>query len=747
MRSSATAEDLANASFAGQYDSVLGVSGADALHDAVLRVWSSLYTTRAVAYRTRVTMNDGELAMAVVVQVLLSADASGVLFTRDPISGDDSVHVVNVALGLGEGVVGGLVPVDRHTMNAETSEVRERSLAYKDAMVVLEGEGLRTVAVPEALRAAPALDPGALAELSRLATTVRSIFGDHRDIEFALVDGSIYALQARPITGLDSPATGFAVSWDDPADAEHQWMLRGASPSFLLERDIMAANTDRQRVGFAETGSPMMRMHILRFVDGWPYVRGPDTPDDEIAARQQRLGDLDDQYARQGTSIFDAEIEPVLLDRLAELRRTRPRGRSLAKRVEHLERAIAAFADAMGNLHWRMRSLTRPDWSTTYAEITGRPEVEAPLLLQGLTNRTTRLITELRNAARTVQTDPVLVEIFEARAWDRLEDPAVSGRAAATRFRTMFARTQRRHGLRTGMGMGSVANFTSPTWSMQPAIPLGIIASYARQDLDALDARDRDNRRERRALERAVRRALADDPDALARFEFELGRVVRDSRTTEDHNHLMEQASGGYMREAIFGLGEVLTNDGALEDPDDVFHLSLAELRVIANGAGPPDTRELVRTRAAERDYRARHRPPRTIGVASDRDTRGTGLGLFGFGAIEGTGLDGTVLRGIPGSPGRATGPARVVLAQLAPPDVRPGDVLVASIAGEAWTPIFPLLGGLVLDAGGVFQHAAVVAREYRIPAVFMTKEATKVIRDGSIVTVDGDAGVVELAP
>jgi len=178
-----------------------------------------------------------------------------------------------------------------------------------------------------------------------------------------------------------------------------------------------------------------------------------------------------------------------------------------------------------------------------------------------------------------------------------------------------------------------------------------------------------------------------------------------------------------------------------------VFHLSLAELRVIANGAGPPDTRELVRTRAAERDYRARHRPPRTIGVASDGDTRGTGLGLFGFGAIEGTGLDGTVLRGIPGSPGRATGPARVVLAQLAPPDVRPGDVLVASIAGEAWTPIFPLLGGLVLDAGGVFQHAAVVAREYRIPAVFMTKEATKVIRDGSILTVDGDAGVVELAP
>ncbi|MEX1007941.1 MAG: PEP/pyruvate-binding domain-containing protein [Acidimicrobiia bacterium] len=746
VRSSATAEDLGVASFAGQYDSVLGVRRADDLVAAVLRVWASLFSTRAVAYRARLGVDHRALAMAVIVQELLPAEAAGVLFTRDPISGDDGLHVVNVALGLGEGVVAGLVPVDRHRLHADTGQETERNLAYKDSMVVIDDDGLRTVAVPEARRAVAALDERALSDLGELASALRTLFGDHRDIEFALYRDAVYALQARPITGLDAADDDFPVVWDDPTDATYQWMLRGASPSLLLERDIMTASAARQRIGFAETGSPMMRMHILRFVDGWPYVRGPDTPEDEVAARQQQLTDLDDHYTRLGTSIFEAEIEPVLLGRLAELRRTKPRGRALTQHVDHLELAMAVHADAMGNLHWRMRSFGRPDWTKTYTDITGRPATEAPIFLQALTNRTTRLITSLRKTARIVQADPVLLEIFDQRAWARLDDPDVRQRPAAADFRASFARIQRGHGLRTGMGMGSVANFTSPTWGMEPSIPLGIIASYTRQDLDVLDARGRDIRRERRSLERSVRRGLASDPDALARFEFELRRVVCESRTTEDHNHLMEQACGGYLREAVYGLGTVLVADGLLDAPDDVFHLSLAELRAIANGAGPTNTRELVRERAAERDYRARHRPPRTIGAA-DGPGVGGGFPMSGFGAIEGTGLDGSVLRGIAASPGRATGPARVVMAQLAPPDVRPGDVLVASIVGEAWTPIFPLLGGLVLDAGGVFQHSAVVTREYRIPAVFMTREATKVIREGQLVTVDGDQGVVELAP
>ncbi len=746
VRSSATAEDLGTASFAGQYDSVLGVQGISDLRAAVLRVWASLFSTRAVAYRARVGLVDDALAMAVIVQSLLPAEAAGVLFTRDPVSGNEDVYVANVALGLGEGVVAGLVPVDRYSVDAATGRMNERNLAYKDSMVVVDGGGLRAVAVPEPQRSVAALDDRALADLSRLGSTLRTLFGDHRDIEFALHDDTMYALQARPITAIDDADIDFPTSWDDPSDADHQWMLRGASPSLMLERDIMAALAARQRVGFAETGSPMMRMHILEFFDGWPYVRGPDTPEDEIASRQQQLTDLDDRYARQGTSIFEAEVEPVLLERLAALRRTKPRGHSLARRVDHLELALAAYSDAMGNLHWRMRSFGRPDWTITYTEITGRPATEAPVFLQALTNRTTRLITALRKAARIVQSDPVLAEIFDERAWTRLDDPEVRPRPAVVEFGAALARIQRTHGVRTGLGMGSVANFTSPTWNLEPAIPLGIVASYARQDLDALDQRDRDIRRERRGLERAVRRELSSDRDALARFDFERRRVVAKSRTTEDHNHLMEQASGGYMREAIAGLGDVLVADELLEDRDDVFSLSLAELRAIANDHGPPNTRELARERAAERDYRARHRPPRTIGAAADGSGAG-GFGAFGWGAIEGTGLDGSLLRGIPGSPGRATGPARVVLAQLAPPDVRPGDILVATIVGEAWTPIFPLLGGLVLDAGGVFQHAAVVAREYRIPAVFMTREATKVIRDGLLVTVDGDQGVVELAP
>ncbi|MGD9796961.1 MAG: PEP/pyruvate-binding domain-containing protein [Acidimicrobiia bacterium] len=723
VRSSATAEDLEGASFAGQYDTVLGVEGEAALHEAVGTVWRSLGSERAVAYRRERGIAEEGLGMAVVVQAMVPADAAGVLFTRHPLTGDDGAVMVSAAAGLGQGVVDGTAAVDTYTLDAATGATRSVELAGP----------------------APVLDDDALAALVKLAGDVRSIFDGHRDVEFAFHDGDVFALQARPITAL-AEADGFPVEWDDPADGARSWTLRSGEPVLTLELDIQAAMFERMAAGFAEVGSPMMQLHVWREVNGYVYARRTDADPDEVSARQADLRASHERYAAAGTSVFEVEVEPVLVERLAALRRLRAR-RSLAGRVALVEQAIAVYADAMGNQHWRIQS--QPvDWPARYAELTGRPADEATILLQGLDNRTTRLIRDLRRLARLVQQDPALAAAFEARDWAELDallggpSPAPAGSPRA-RFAAGFRRLLRAHGLRTGMGMGGTATFTSPTWNMAPSIPLGMIASYVRQDLDGLDRRQRGLRRQRQRLERAIRAGLGDDPDRLASFELARRRMVNDARTTEDHNHLMEQAAGGSMREAVLLAGQRLVADGRLDDPDDVFHLSLDELRSLAAGRDAIDVAGLVRARVARRRHQRGLRPPRTLGPPDD--AAGGGGMAWMAAAPEGSGLDGDVLRGIAASRGRATGPVRVSPPEHAPPDVRPGDILVARLVGEAWTPIFPLLGGLVLDFGGIFQHAAVVAREYGIPAVMMTREATKVLRDGQVVTVDGDLGVVLL--
>jgi phosphohistidine swiveling domain-containing protein len=716
VRSSATAEDLADASFAGQYDTVLDVRGPQDVFTAVLDVWASLYSPRAVRYRAEHDI-DGDLAMAVIVQSLVPADAAGVMFTCDPVTGDADRVVITAARGLGEGVVAGTAPTDTYGV-APGGAIVDRQLASDEAV----------------------LADTVLVELAEVAGRVRSAFGDHRDIEFAVAADHIWLLQARPVTGLDTgaPKDEFAIEWDDPADADRSWRLRGNAPAFRLELDIQAALANRMSQGFAETGSPMMANHLWCVHHGYIYVAAPHADREETSAKLKALGELAETYAQAGTSLYHAEVEPLLLERLTALGEAEADD-SLPGRCRYLAMGLAAYADAMGTLHWRMRT-AEIDWNETYADITGRPEAEAPTMLQAIHNRTTEMITQLRRLAWIVQSDPELVEIFEHRHWEGLDDLSAEEGSATREFRDGFGVLLDNYGLRTGMGLGSIANYRSPTWTMDTSIPLGIISSYARQDLSELDARDERLATERRQLEADVRSDLSADPDRLHRFNVALARVVNGARTTEDHNHLMEQACGGSMREAVWKMGLALVSEGMLSDPDEVFHLSMAELEALAGGEGPTDVAGLVESRVDEAARQRRLHPPRTLGAEATRDPMAAM-----FSPPEGAGLDGRILRGIAASRGIAVGPARVVEASLAPPDVRRGDVLVASMVGDAWAPVFPLLGGLVLDYGGVSQHAAVVAREYGIPAVMMTGSATTSIGDGQVVTVNGDEGFVVL--
>ena len=747
VRSSATAEDLPWASFAGQYDTFLNVAGAQELLDRLLQVWASLYSTRAVAYRKRLGIPNGAVSMAVVVQQQLRPTASGVMFTHDPVTGAGDRYLVNAALGIGEGVVAGEVPADSYAIDSDTLAIVERTIAHKDTMMApAPGGGTSLEAVPETLRSLPALTDQQLAELAQLARRLTGLFQGPQDIEFAVYDGSVMLLQARPVTGVDD-GREFEVGWEEPTDADYTWArpagIIGRGPVYRLEEDAIRSLAEGHRVCFEETGAPMTRNHIVRFFNGYPYVRSPDVTDAEAMGRMRRHRERDRAHRVKGTSLYKAEIGPETERTLAELRRFRPRSASLTALVSHLEQARKAYGRVMGDLHWRMAGGMQQDWPSTYHEITGEPEVASGTLLQAIPNMTTRLVKRLRGLARLVQEDTDLNAVFKEHSYHRLNEPPLRSVRAVSRFRARFRRLLREYGLRSGRGFGSGVGFIAPTWNMDPGQPLRLIASYAEQDLVRLDRLDVRARQARLRAERRVRRRLARDPERLQKFDAALPVAVEQVNLMENHNHIMEQGVYGAFREAIHWMGRGLVRDRMLSEPDDAFHLSMAELREIAAGTGPRDLAALVKERKAELQQQAGLRPPATLGKAGPPPTNP----MTRYDPPEGTGLDGTVLKGVGASPGKAVGRARVVTMGTTMPQVERGDILVAANAGPAWTPIFPLLGGLVLDQGAVFQHAALVAREYGIPAVILTRDATTVISDGQIIGLDAEQGLVDLTP
>jgi pyruvate,water dikinase len=749
VRSSANAEDLPDASFAGQYDSYLNVLSSDEILRRMLQVWASLYSPRAVSYRRSRNIADADVRMAVVVQELLPADAAGVLFTRDPVTSDEKRFVVNVALGMGEGVVAGEAPADTFALDAKSHAVLDRDIVAKEQQVTLSPRGgLRRTKVAARRRTSAAVSDRHLSDLAQLATSVRRLFDGHQDIEFAVRDGSVHLLQARPVTAVDGPAD-FQVAWEKPEDADHTWLLlavaqRGPVPMRRLEQDAQRAYQAGARACFTATGSPLARNHIVCFVNGFCYSRGPDVDESKVTARQQRYGALARRYYRQGTSTWEAELAPLVDEALRPVQGFRPERAAMPELVAHMERAMRAFARVLGDLHWRLAGANIPnrlDWGAVYHELTGEPPVDAGVFLQAIDHKTTRMVRSMRTLARVVQQDRTLRNIFSKRDYGRLNDKRVRERPGVRRFNDAFRRFLRRHGRRTGRGFGSATGFDTPTWSMQPEQPLDMIAAYAELDLDQLDRLESEARAERLRQTRRVRRMLDGDVRRLARFDSALAQAHQQACDLENHNHMMEQATGGVFREAIYHVGRRLVDEGGIDAPDDVLHFHVAELRRIAAGRGSPDLRAVVADRQAEYERRSRMQPPQHIGSGGPPPAQPFSI----FDLPDGVGLDGKLLRGVAGSRGRVRGKARVAPMTARPPKVEKGEVLVAVNAGPNWTPVFPLLGGLVLDQGAVFQHAALVAREYRIPAVIMTKDATSTIRNGQWVTVDGDQGIVEL--
>ena len=722
VRSSATAEDLPGAAFAGQQDTLLGVTGADALLDAVRACWASLWNERAVAYRARLRVDDSEVAIAVVVQRMVAADAAGVMFTADPVSGARDRIVIDASEGLGEAVVSGLVTPDHVVMT--TAGVAESYTVGKNEVVFRSGADGSVARDPTAENRARdrLLSDGELRQLAAEGTRIQSLFGTPQDVEWAFSDGRLSILQARPMTALPIPQrlsrvrrliggvlSDYLSVRPYPLDMT-TWVPHG--PAGMMDDFIRGLGIDahldatmpeedgivvqfvppRPRPTWRVLGLPLRVAHRIRRYDPAEW-----TDDPRYLAFVRARADLlaQDPAALSWRELLQlAERAMGLVDTVTSLRTAYLPGAGRALVVLRIE-------------------LTR---------LGARRLMDG--LIAGAPTHTQAGNDGLERLAALVRADPALADVL------REPDAAVAlGRVrtepACAAFAAEFDAYLAEFGYRE---TASPVLISPPTWADRPEIVIGLIS--------ALAAHERDGEPDVATAARAELEALPALRDPRRRDRV-LRHVdaARAAIAFREDSHTAFTRLAPALRRALIELGSRLVARGVIAEPFDVFHLRFEELAAVPDiETAPPGQLEalarLVRVRAAARERLAavpmiNHAAifPRRRGAASD-----------------------ALVSGTPACAGQATGAVRVIRDFSEFGTLRSGEILVCPYTNPAWTPLFQRAAAVVVDTGGIGSHAAIVARENGIPAVMGTGSGTRVLVTGQRVRVDGTAGIVSTA-
>lgn len=752
VRSSATSEDLTHASFAGQYATILGVPKGLPLLQAIVACWRSFFSATAIVARASAGVSEGGEGMAVLVQPMVNAECAGICFSVDPVRMQPDLLLIDATWGLGIGAVDGSLPTDTFRVRRSDLEVEQREIVAKAEMHVLaEGEGLQLAPVADEQREIACLPNAWVQRIAAFALSAEQLLGAPQDVEWAVADENIWILQSRPVTTLPTgvaEATAFPVSWAGDEEAQAFWMLSVGSrqnPPLPLEHDYFSIFRLGWEEGehFAGVGEPTRR----KIVNGrryWAKAPSDLTPGDS-RVRMQAISDLNNRLIQaDGTTAWDY-WGPEVIAATERLRSFAIEGADGAGLAAHVEEAFA-----VARRSWMVHNLLGippiDRFMAAYTAITGQSGPDAMdtalQLLEGEETVLTRLIDSVYQLAVQARNIPDLKEIILTRPPDALEQLAALESAA--NFRADLEGLLAIYGDRTGAGIGSDTTIRTPTWREKPELVFGMIAPYLDPSVESpLTARSRT--REKRDAEVEALCASCEDNALADEFRRQVACLRKDATVLEEHNHYIDQMATGQVHNAIIAAGRWLTTHGSLASPTDVFWMHLDELLAALRGDSESSCMQIVADRQSDYerwhhlkapailglpDARLPARPPAQQEVTeSSHEDRASATRIVGKGA----------------SPGLASGRARVVPMNAEIPDIEPGDVLIAENAGPRWTPFFPVLSAIVLDGGSVLQHSSVVAREYGVPTVVGTHNATSRIPEGAWVVVDGTEGFAEI--
>ena len=761
VRSSATAEDLSTASFAGQQDTYLNIQGEGALLEAVKKCWASLWTARAMSYRSRRHIAPATVSLAVIVQQLILADSAGILFTANPMNGEREQIHINATWGLGEAIVGGLVTPDTLIVDKSNQQVVSRQTTTKTVMTVRTDTGTEERPIPQSQRERQVLDDATAVELARYGAQIEAHFGLPMDIEWAISGDSIAILQARPITNLP-PAPLRDVHWEPPRPGT-VWMRRQIvehmpEPLSPLFDELYVQNgLDHAMESLAVFMSDLsgIEINLWDFLDppfaatvnGYAYSTAsfkfswkllPFALRMYITVLPKMLRHLVPYWRDTSLPAYKAIIE-----HWKDVELTNTSDDDLLRGVRELaaQDAIYWFAAAvpLGLARVTDTALDRFLKSvTTGGDISNGARLTSGSFLRGFPSKAMEAQAELEAIARKIcDSDALREQVINTphpRLLDTLAEHADGQEVMSDLQHYLDAYGHQIYNL----------DFAAPTLGDDPIPVLSSLkTAVAHPERDA-PARQRELAQEREVLAARTEQSL----NLIQRpiFRLLLGWAQHYSPYREQALFYVGAAWPALRRLAL-ELGQRLTEAGCLLVPDDVFYLRSAELKSAsdarADGVSRPDLAKLAQERRILREARKRLDPPVTVPPG----------GRMKFGPIDmamfepkpRTTSGGPTLDGFAVSPGQVTAPASIIRSPDDFENMVPGTVLVCTTTTPAWTPLFAQAKGLVTDIGGALAHGSIVAREYGIPAVMGTGTATQRIEQGQRILVDGDAGTVTL--
>ncbi len=753
VRSSATAEDLPGTSFAGQYSSYLNISGRTKLQAHIRRCWASLWNYRALSYRLRQKAGEEDPAHGVVVQRMINAEKSGILFTANPVNGRRDRMLLNASWGLGEAIVGGEVTPDEWLLAHDSGGILRENIADKKLMTVRRENGVGERSVPEGKRGTPTLNEEEIRRLYELGTNVQRHFGSPQDIEWAHSDCKFYLVQTRPITSL-YPLPQGAKQWDDlrvyvnfslVSQGIHEpltpmgqsiFLKTFVAPARLFDRRI----ADERDLWWQESvgGRVFIDMtELLRDERRWEDVIVNDVFSDQEPVTAEALLGFLARNREEITSRKSRMIPWILRKIIPLLRIALPMGinwlygkmfplRARAKAMTEWEQVLGQLRkkrDAADTIEDKLQLIERHVGEYTLSGFATlsliAPCVNNVERAQEIAGRYLEDTSRLQRVKKSVPhniTTEMGVELMEtAKKLDERDAEPHPDQKEVAEFLGKYG-----HKSNQDMDVGV------PRWQEEPEYVCGLIRSHIKNQTYEKGLRSfyRGAEEAEAAIERTgeeLRRAGA-SPRVVSKIR-RLLRTYRETFGLREHSKFILTQAYQIYREMLQEVGEELAGQGRLDRPEDVFFVRFSDIR---SGEPLQDTVQMNL-----------RRHERYAALSAPRIMASTGECIYAAAQESDDALTGVAV-----SPGVYEGAARVLDSPEQGTKLREGEILITRATNPAWTPLFVSVGAIVMETGGPISHGSVVAREYGIPAVIVP-QATDKIQTGDRIRVDGESGAV----
>ncbi|MCZ4248757.1 phosphoenolpyruvate synthase [Bacillus amyloliquefaciens] len=750
VRSSATAEDLPHASFAGQQDTYLNIIGVDAILQHISKCWASLFTDRAVIYRMQNGFGHSQVYLSVIIQRMVFPQASGILFTADPITSNRKVLSIDAGFGLGEALVSGLVSADCYKVR--DGQIFDKRIETKKLAIYGRKEGgTETQQIDPDQQKTQTLTDEQILQLSRIGRQIEAYFGQPQDIEWCLARDTFYIVQSRPITTLypvpeatDQEnhvyiSVGHQQMMTDPIKplGLSFWLLTTSAPMhkaggrLFVDVTHHLVSPDSREVLLNGMGQhdPLLKDALMTIIERRDFIKSPDkTAPNPFRGNADMLAQVENDptivsnlIKRSQTSIEElkqnittksgADLFEFILEDI---------GQQL-KKILFDPKSSAVIRAAMNASSWINEKMN--EWL-------GEKNA-ADMLSQSVPgNITSEMGLALLDVADVIRPYPEIIDYLQQVKDDHFMDELLKFEGGQE-TRDAIDDYLNKYGMRC---VGEI-DITRTRWSEKPAALIPMILNNINNSVpNASHRKFEQGRQEALKKEQELLDRLKQLPDGeqKAKETKRMISIIRNFSGFREYPKYGMVSRYFVYKQALLKEAEQLVEAGVIHEKEDIYYLTFEELHEVVR-ANKLDY-QIISKRKNEYKLYEKLSPPRVI----------TSDGEIITGKYKRENLPAGAIAGLPVSSGVIEGRARVIL-NMEDADLEEGDILVTSFTDPSWTPLFVSIKGLVTEVGGLMTHGAVIAREYGLPAVVGVENATRLIKDGQRIRVHGTEGCIEI--